>query len=183
MKKLITLFLLFILPLSTSSQQRINRNVAGLTLGRYYRVEKVDDIIFDKYLCPPRVYNEGSSTFIMAVGSIPFAGEKWECLNVTQESSGRISEIAFGKSFKNTDEVVSFCTKVAGMLITKYGPPSEHGEGDLVLEWIWKDTRATELHLQAIGKKDSDKPDITVWLSYCDEKLMQKIQSDTMNEL
>ena len=183
MKKLIPLFLLLSLPLFAYGQQRINRNVAGLTLGRYYRVDKVDDILWEKFSRPSRVYKESSSTSFMIVGSVPFAGEQWECLNVTQESSGRIAEISFAKVFKEKEELLSFATRVAGMLVTKYGPPTKHAEEDLVLEWVWTDTRNTKLSLQAVGKVDSDEPDITLWLSYSDELLMKKIQSDTMDEL
>ncbi len=183
MKRLIALYLLLALPLFAYSQQRINRNVAGLTLGRLYSVARAQSIIEDKFECFSRVYRESSSTTIMTVSSIPFAGEKWDCLSVTQESLGRISEILFGKNFKDRDELLSFCTRVAGMLVTKYGPPSSHSEKDLALEWVWSDSRNTNLHLQAIFKKDSEEPDITVFLSYTDEVLMKKIQSDTMDEL
>lgn len=183
MKKLITLFLLLALPLSAYCQQRINRNVAGLTLGRYYSVERLYDIIWDKFSRPSHISKESSSTSLMALESLPFAGEKWDCLNVTQEASGRVSEILFGKVFKEKDELLSFAKRVAEMLISKYGPPTKQGEGELVLEWVWNDTRNTKLSLQAVGKNDSDEPDITLWLSYSDELLMKKIQSDTMNEL
>ena len=183
MKKLIALLILLALPAFAYCQQRINRNVAGLTLGRYYRVDKVDDIIWKKFSRPSRVYKESSSTSILAVGSIPFAGERWECLNVTQESSGRVSEILFGIVFKNPDDLLPFCTRVAEKLVTKYGEPSMHSNEGLALEWVWNDSRNTTLRLQAIGKADSDEHEINVWLSYSDESLMKKIQTDTMNEL
>ena len=182
MKKLFALFLLLSLPLCASGQQRINRNVAGLTLGRYYRVSRVQDIIVDKFSCWPRNFKESRSNSVMALGSIPFAGETWDCLNVIQESAGKISEIAFGKNFKDPHDAVSFCSEMGEKLISKCGSPSITREG-LAVEFIWNDSRNTALQLQAIGKNDSDKPVIVIWLSYTDLTLMRKIQTDTFNEL
>ena len=182
MKRIVALLFLIILPLCASSQQRINRDVAGLTLGRYYRVSKIQDVIFDKFSCLSRNFKESSSNSVMALGSIPFAGEMWDCLNVIQESTGRIGEIAFGKKFKDPHDAVSFCSEMGEMLISKYGSPSITREG-LALECVWNDPRNTALQLQAIGKNDSEEPEIVVWLSYTDLSLMQKIQTDTFNEL
>ena len=184
MKKLITLFaVLIILPLCASGQQRINRDIAGLTLGRCYRSEKIEDILWDKYTCFPRVHKESSSTSIIAVGIIPFAGETWDCLNITQTSSGRVSEVLFGKEFKDKDKCLSFCTRMAEMIVKKYGAPVSYNKEDLAFEWIWSDSKNTTLQLQAIGEADAEESTITVWLSYSDDALMRKIQADAMDEL
>jgi len=178
MKKLVPTLLLLALSFCVYGQQRINRNVAGFTLGRYYSTNRAEDIIWKKFSCMPRIYRESSSTSIMTVGSIPFAGEKWDCFNVIQDSSGKISEILFGKDFKEKDEILSFCLRLAEMIVTKYGAPVKHSEEQSALEWVWADSRNTTLHLQAVSEDG-----VTVWLSYTDESLKGKIQSDTLNEL
>ena len=174
---------LLTLPLYASGQQKINRKVAGLTLGRYYRVSKVQDVILDKFSCLSRNYQESSSTSFLAIGSIPFAGEQWKCLNVVLESTGKVCEITFGKDFTNIEDANSYFLKVCEKVVSKYGKPVTNTHDDS-FECLWEDNHHTQLYLQLIPGSEPDGSVIwNVWLSYEDGLLVQKITSDIFNEL
>lgn len=183
MKRIFALFLLLILPLCASSQQRINRNVAGLTLGKYYTIARAQKNIENKYHYFSRLFRDSNKNTLIMLGSIPFAGENWECLSIVQESAGKIAEITFGNDYNSLDDAKAFFLKVCEIVVAKYGKPQMNSQDD-AFECLWEDNNHTQLHLQVIPGTSSDGSAIwDVWLSYEDESLVRKIKSDIINEL
>ena len=86
MKRFLLLVLLSLLPVYVYAQQEtINRNIAGLTLGRRYTVAQAERAIEKKNHTFTKVYRESSSKTIMSLGSVQFAGEGWNHMIVVVE--------------------------------------------------------------------------------------------------
>ena len=183
MKRLVAFILLLVFPLFALGQPKINRRVAGFLLGKQYSVTKVQKIIENKYQHLSRSFTESNSSLVMAIGSIPFAGEDWECLMVKMESKGKVAEITLGNSFSTLEDAKSFFLRVSEIIVAKYGKPVINHLED-ALECVWEDQVHTQLSLQLnLNNDPEDSLVCNVWLSYEDELLVQKIRSDIINEL
>ena len=185
MKRYFLLFLLSMLPLCVYAQHVINRNVAGLTLGNRYTVNRAQKILERKFDYFSHVDRGSSSNTIMMLGKIPFADETWNGLAIDLESTGRVSSISFAKDINADEDANTFFLDVAEKVISKYGKPVvnklTNRTNDSGLEYLWEDNRNTQLKLRMLP--DTDGTGWVIWLSYEDPGLEQKIQNDIIREL
>lgn len=175
MKRIIALSLILLSSLCWG--QKINKDIIGLRVGGYSFPESVERKIRVQYDKGCSIY-QYSSYHSVTTYDIPFAGELWNKLTVKITNGNRIAEISFYKPYNSVMTARESFEKYHEMLKQKYGEPRNNQSnysswGEKTCVSIELTSKSTSSHGLVYG----------VTITYYDEKYLQQIESDIIEEL
>lgn len=175
MKRIIALSILLLSTICWG--QKVNKNIAGFTVGGYSNPQLACRHIetqYDQYAS----VNKFSSYHLVKTHNIPFAGKTWDNLTIKITNRNKVAEISFSDTYGSVllarDTFEGFQAKLG----EKYGAPKISQPN----YFSWGDKTCVTLE-QTSKLLRNDSLVYMITITYYDEAYLKQLESDILKEL